>query len=81
MTSQPAARRSSDPDRQFMKAAMAIPLLEREEELALATAWREKGDEQALHKLTTAYMRLVIAVAARFRQYGLPFPDLVQKAI
>lgn len=79
MTSQPAARRSSDPDRQFMKAAMAIPLLEREEELALATAWREKGDEQALHKLTTAYMRLVIAVAARFRQYGLPFPDLVQE--
>ncbi|MGY6660729.1 MAG: RNA polymerase factor sigma-32 [Glycocaulis sp.] len=79
MSTQPSARRSADPDRQYMKAAMAVPLLEREEELALATAWREEGDEQALHKLTTAYMRLVIAVAARFRQYGLPFPDLVQE--
>ncbi|KPP81969.1 MAG: RNA polymerase sigma-32 factor [Oceanicaulis sp. HLUCCA04] len=79
MPSQPSPRRSADPDRQFMKAAMAIPLLEREEELALATAWRDNGDEEALHKLTTAYMRLVIAVAARFRQYGLPFPDLVQE--
>ncbi|MGP1274220.1 MAG: hypothetical protein ACQRW7_02230, partial [Caulobacterales bacterium] len=79
MASPSAPRRSSDPDRQFMKAAMAIPLLEREEELALATAWRDEGDEEALHKLTSAYMRLVIAVAARFRQYGLPFPDLVQE--
>jgi len=79
MPSQPSPRRSADPDRQFMKATMAIPLLEREEELALATAWRDNGDEEALHKLTTAYMRLVIAVAARFRQYGLPFPDLVQE--
>lgn len=79
MASPTTTRRSADPDRQFIKAAMAIPLLEREEELALATAWREDGDEEALHKLTSAYMRLVIAVAARFRQYGLPFPDLVQE--
>ncbi|MFC4726031.1 RNA polymerase factor sigma-32 [Glycocaulis abyssi] len=79
MSSQSSARRTADPDRQFLKTAMAVPLLEREEELALATAWREDGDEQALHTLTTAYMRLVIAMAARFRQYGLPFADLVQE--
>ncbi|WP_429912657.1 RNA polymerase factor sigma-32 [Glycocaulis sp.] len=79
MSSQPSARRTADPDRQFLKAAMTVPLLEREEELALATAWREDGNEQALHTLTTAYMRLVIAMAARFRQYGLPFADLVQE--
>jgi RNA polymerase sigma-32 factor len=71
--------RSADPDRRFLKRAMDAPLLEREEELGLATAWREKGDERALHKLTTAYMRLVVAVAAKFRHYGLPFPDLVSE--
>ena len=71
--------RSADPDRRFLKRAMSAPLLEREEELDLATAWREKGDEHALHKLTTAYMRLVVAVAAKFRHYGLPFPDLVSE--
>lgn len=72
-------RRSADPDRQFMKSAMSIPLLEREEELELAIAWKEEGDERALHQLTTAYMRLVIAVAARFKHYGLPLADLVQE--
>lgn len=72
-------RRSVDPDRQFMRTAMAVPLLEREEELELAIAWKDERDEQALHKLTTAYMRLVIAVAAKFKHYGLPFADLVQE--
>lgn len=74
-----APARSVDPDRRFMKQAMDAPLLEREEELNLATAWKEKGDEQALHALTTAYMRLVISTAAKFRHYGLPFPDLVSE--
>jgi len=77
--SRPTPSRSADPDRRFMKRAMDAPLLEREEELALATAWKEHGDEEALHKLTSAYMRLVIAVAAKFRHYGLPFPDLVSE--
>lgn len=79
MTTRTAPARSPDPDRKFMKRAMEAPLLEREEELELATAWNEEGDEQALHKLTTAYMRLVVAVAAKFRHYGLPFPDLVSE--
>ena len=78
-TSQTASRRSVDPDRAFMKTAMAVPLLKREEELELAIAWKDERDEQALHKLTTAYMRLVIAVAAKFKHYGLPFADLVQE--
>ncbi|MCH8488498.1 MAG: RNA polymerase factor sigma-32 [Oceanicaulis sp.] len=79
MTTRVAPSRSVDPDRRYLKRAMATPLLEREEELALATAWREEGDEAALHKLTSAYMRLVVAVAAKFRHYGLPFPDLVSE--
>ncbi|XBQ17682.1 MAG: RNA polymerase factor sigma-32 [Oceanicaulis sp.] len=79
MTTRTAPARTPDPDRRFLKRAMAAPLLEREEELALATAWKEEGDEQALHKLTTAYMRLVVAVAAKFKHYGLPFPDLVSE--
>lgn len=79
MSTRTAPARTADPDRRFLKKAMEIPLLEREEELALATAWRDGGDEVALHKLTTAYMRLVVAVAARFRHYGLPFSDLVSE--
>jgi RNA polymerase sigma-32 factor len=65
--------------RRFVKDAMKIALLEPEQELALARAWREHGDQRALHDLTSAYMRLVIAMAARFRNYGLPMSDLVQE--
>ena len=66
-------------DRRFVKEAMKAPLLQQEHELELARRWRDQNDERALHELTTAYMRLVIAMASRFRHYGLPMPDLVQE--
>ena len=65
--------------RQFVKAAMAARFLERDEERALAESWRYRGDERALHELAAAHMRLVIALAARFRHYGLPIADLIQE--
>lgn len=66
-------------DRRFVKEAMKAPLLQQDHELELARRWRDHNDERALHELTTAYMRLVIAMASRFRHYGLPMPDLVQE--
>src|SRR6478736_2925308 len=65
--------------RQFVKAAMAAPFLERAEEHALAVRWKHLRDEDALHQLASAHMRLVIALAARFRHYGLPMADLIQE--
>lgn len=66
-------------DRRFYKRAMKAPMLEKEHELDLARRWRDNEDEAALHELTTAYMRLVIAMATKFRHYGLPLPDLVSE--
>jgi RNA polymerase sigma-32 factor len=65
--------------RELIKAAAEAPFLEREEEKKLAVAWRERDDQKALHKLTAAHMRLVIALSAKFRHYGLPLSDLVQE--
>lgn len=65
--------------RRFIQSAMQVPLLEPEREQFLARAWRDNRDEVALHELTTAYMRLVVSMAARFRTYGLPMADLVQE--
>ena len=65
--------------RQFVKAAMTAKFLEREEERALAVSWKDNRDESALHELASAHMRLVIALAARFRHYGLPLADLIQE--
>jgi len=58
---------------------MKMPYLERDEEHELAVRWRDSKDQVALHKLTSAHMRLVIAIAARFRNFGLPMGDLIQE--
>ncbi|WP_150495030.1 RNA polymerase factor sigma-32 [Roseibium aquae] len=65
--------------RQLMRTAMKAPYLTREEEHALAVRWRDNKDEKALEKLSLSHMRLVIAVASRFRNFGLPLGDLIQE--
>jgi len=65
--------------RRMVKAAMSAPYLEREEEHDLAVRWKDHHDQDALHQITTAHMRLVIAMAARFRNFGLPMSDLIQE--
>jgi len=65
--------------RNLARAASRAPYLERDEEHQLALKWANEQDQDALHQLTSAHMRLVIAVAAKFRRYGLPMSDLVQE--
>jgi RNA polymerase sigma-32 factor len=65
--------------RSLIRAAMSAPYLEREEEQQLALRWKEHQDQQALHKITVSHMRLVIAMAAKFRHFGLPMGDLIQE--
>jgi RNA polymerase sigma-32 factor len=61
------------------RAAAQAPYLERDDEHELARRWKEKRDQQALHVMATAHMRLVIAMAARFKAFGLPMADLIQE--
>ena len=65
----------------LIRKSMAEPLLTREEEFALARAWRDNRDEAALHRLINSYTRLTVSVASRFRNYGLPMSDLVQEGV
>ncbi|GLS30423.1 RNA polymerase factor sigma-32 [Mesorhizobium albiziae] len=65
--------------RNLIRAAMKAPYLTREQEHELAVLWKEKGDQQALHEITTAHMRLVISMASKFRYFGLSTGDLVQE--
>ncbi|MEK9968865.1 MAG: RNA polymerase factor sigma-32 [Ferrovibrio sp.] len=71
--------RSTDPERNFVRQAMRLPLLAPEEETALAQRWREQQDQAALHQLVASHMRLVVSAAIRFRHYGLPVADLIQE--
>lgn len=63
----------------YIRAAMAAPMLEREHELALARRWKKKKDERALHELVEAHGRLVVSIASKFKNYGLPLGDLIQE--
>ncbi len=67
-------------DQTMSRQAMKAELLDAETEMRLAYAWRDKRDEAALHRLITAYMRLAISMAAKFRRYGAPMNDLIQEA-
>ncbi|WP_171233083.1 RNA polymerase factor sigma-32 [Ruegeria sp. HKCCA4812] len=67
-------------DFSMSRQAMKAELLDAETELKLAYAWRDERDEQALHRLITAYMRLAISMAAKFKRYGAPMNDLIQEA-
>ncbi len=70
---------SRNAERRYVKTAMKAPMLSAEHEIELARRWRDDADEAALHELTSAYMRLVISMAGRFRNYGLPVADLIQE--
>ncbi|HMM62533.1 MAG: RNA polymerase factor sigma-32 [Mesorhizobium sp.] len=65
--------------RLFIRAAMSAPYLERDEEHELAVRWKNGADQQALHRIAVSHMRLVVAMATRFRHFGLPIGDLVQE--
>src|SRR3990167_6476734 len=67
-------------DQTLPRQARAAELLDAETELRLAYAWRDQRDEASLHRLITAYMRLAISMAAKFRRYGAPMNDLIQEA-
>src|SRR5690606_19263207 len=65
--------------RSMIREAMKAPYLAREEEQELALRWKERHDQQALHRIAVAHMRLVISMAGKFRHFGLPASDLIQE--
>ena len=59
-------------------AQAAAPLLSRAEERALFPL-AQAGDAAARERCVAAYLRLVIALAARYQHNGLELPDLIQE--
>lgn len=54
------------------------PLLSPEEEYAVAQR-AAKGDPQARERLITSNLRLVVSIAAQYRDLGVPLLDLIQE--
>lgn len=68
----------ADPFRTYLNEISKIPLLSREEETMLAKGVLQ-GDDEARKKLTEANLRLVVSVAKKYVNCGLPLQDLIQE--
>ncbi|KEG24801.1 alternative sigma factor RpoH [Bartonella bacilliformis Ver075] len=65
--------------RDMVRSAMQAPYLERKKEYDLALRWKDKRDDEAMHQIAAAHMRLVISIASRFKRFKMPLGDLVQE--
>lgn len=69
---------SDDSVRLYLREIGKIPLLNAEEELALAQKV-VSGDKRAKDQMAEANMRLVVSIAKRYSGRGLDFLDLIQE--
>nr|WP_320116057.1 sigma-70 family RNA polymerase sigma factor [uncultured Desulfuromonas sp.] len=76
----PSARETSGDDaiKYYLHDIQKSKLLTAEEERALATRV-EAGDEQARAKMIESNLRLVVKIAKRYMNRGLPFLDLIEE--
>ena len=63
----------------YIQAASQFPMLEAEQERALAIRLQEHGDLDAARQLVMSHLRFVIHVARGYSGYGLPQADLIQE--
>ena len=68
---------SSDDVTFYIAEAKRAPRLEREEEMALARRWKQQRDRAAGDTLARANLRHVVAIAMKYRRYGVPVSELI----
>src|SRR6476620_59822 len=69
---------STDALQLFLKDIGKVELLTASEEVELAKRI-ERGDHRAKQEMVEANLRLVVSIAKRYRNQGLPFLDLIQE--
>lgn len=68
-----------DPFRHYMAEIKKYPPLDREQERELARRYRDTGDRDALFRLITANLMLVVRIALSFKRAARNLLDLVQE--
>src|SRR6202050_1296851 len=63
----------------YIERISQIPVLSKDEEIALATRFRSEGDLEAARQLVLSHLRFVVHIARGYLGYGLPMGDLVQE--
>ena len=75
---EPSAEITTDALQLFLKDIGRVPLLTAAQEVELAKKI-ERGDHGAKQAMVEANLRLVVSIAKRYRNQGLPFLDLIQE--
>ncbi|MFV0255888.1 RNA polymerase sigma factor RpoH [Candidatus Liberibacter solanacearum] len=65
--------------RRYIHEIKKIPMLEKQEEYMLAKRYHEHHDLNAVHKLVTSHLRLVVKIAMGYRGYGLPISEVISE--
>jgi RNA polymerase sigma-32 factor len=63
----------------YVDRVSRIPVLSREDELALARRLRDHEDLDAARELVLSHLRFVVHIARGYSGYGLPVGDLIQE--
>lgn len=61
----------------YITMVQSYPKLDREQEVSLCAEWREKGSVAAKEQLVRSHLRYVVAIALKYRRYGLPLSELI----
>ena len=70
---------STDPVAKYLMEIRKYPLLDREQEKALAIKYYETKDPASAEKLVTANLRFVVKVASEYSKFGAKMIDLIQE--
>ena len=70
-------RRTVDDVVGCLSEAMCSPVLDRDEELLLARRYKDDHDSEAADVLVRAHLRCVVAIARRYRGYGVSLGELI----
>ena len=63
----------------YLDSVQSIPILTREEEVALFEQYQSTEDLDAVRKIVLSHLRYVVYIARGYMGYGLPLEDLVQQ--
>src|SRR5882757_8396662 len=63
----------------YIDRVSQIPVLSKEDEVALAVKFRSEADLDAARQLVLSHLRFVVHIARGYLGYGLPMGDLVQE--
>ncbi|OGA80760.1 MAG: RNA polymerase factor sigma-32 [Burkholderiales bacterium RIFCSPHIGHO2_01_FULL_63_240] len=63
----------------YIRFVQTVPMLEADEEQALARQLRSANDLQAASRLVLSHLRLVVSISRQYLGYGLPQGDLIQE--